>query len=124
MKILYSLLLCLGCVFALGAQEPTVCCQAPQTYELVDVYNTVRLNTVTGEIWIIEWALQSEKTKVEKFQGGPVVDAADSYPGRFSIFRSRREGHHTYFLVDHKTGSVWQPIKFGGKELQLVLPGE
>lgn len=124
MKFFYSLLFCLCCVLSVGAQEPSVCCQAPRAYEVVNVCHAVRLNTITGEMWTLNWAAQSAKTKVEKFSGGPEVDAAGSYPGRFSIVTVKENGYGMYFLVDHKNGAMWQPVRQGATELQLVLPGE
>lgn len=65
-----------------------------------------RLDTSSGELSVLKYKGNAEKSQYVKFQCCPNVPIQDSYYGRFALLQHPK--NYYVFVVDHKTGDTWQ----------------
>lgn len=82
-----------------------------QTYELYpteNMWNFLKLNTVTGQIWVVQYSVQSTNTQIQVplSQTDLLWKDEAHVNGRFKLYPT--ENMWTFILLDQINGNVWQ----------------
>lgn len=80
-------------------------------YRTQNMWTFLELNTCNGEIYKVQWTLDSDKhERFAKFIGGADnmgnVKFSDYYPGRFELYET--DNIYNYLLLDTYSGKTWQ----------------
>lgn len=110
MKQIQILFCCLIVSVALYSQAPIPVDNNQHQYIFAiyeyDNSQIFRLDTSSGELSVLKFKGNPEKSRYIKLQGCPEINREDSYYGRFAILQHPK--NYYIFLVDHKTGDTWQ----------------
>lgn len=113
-RILLSLLCAfvVGSVWGEGPQfdRPAVYpYNAQANYQLFptnNFYNFIKLDTRTGQIWVVQYDLDGPNTFQTVLSSKERNYDGEVTPGRFNLYPSKNS--YNYIMLDQKTGRVWQ----------------
>lgn len=78
-----------------------------ELYPTTNIYNFLKLNTKTGVITKIQFAINNDAARFESnINPEPIVSAESSYEGRFKL--QPTTNIYNFLLLDQSTGRVWQ----------------
>lgn len=129
-KFILSVLCAVAVMPCIRAQQSVSVTTEPQRYILLDLpgfpAQLIRLDTSTGEIYLVDLNSNPGKTKMKRFEGGPTDVTSHGNLGRFRIVTENYPtGFSTFLLLDNKTGRIWQMKNAPSKTtLQEILPKE
>ena len=88
-----------------------------------NIYNFLELNTITGQIWIVQWSLEDNKRfRYILDDEIRIKDDDKKICGRFSLYPT--ENIYNYVLLDNILGRCWQVQWSFEKDKRFVLPIE
>lgn len=92
-----------------------------ELYPTKNMWTFLKLNTITGQIWIVQWSTESHnRFTYELNTTYRVKDEHNLVPGRFSLYPT--ENIYNFILMDNISGECWQvQWSFDEKE-RLVTP--
>jgi hypothetical protein len=71
------------------------------------MYTMLELNTATGAIAVLQWALEDNKRFKQDFTAAPITVNPDKLQrGRFTLYPTTNI--FTFVLLDQTTGATWQ----------------
>ena len=74
-------------------------------YQTENTYNLIKLNTATGQLWQVQYGMNSSSTAMEV----PIDDnclSVISYPGRYELYPTKNM--YTFILLDTEAGYTYQ----------------
>ena len=79
-----------------------------QLYPTQNMWNFIKLNTQTGEMWQVQYAINDDNNRVSVMMNDIVlIDSSDKkVNGRFTLYPT--ENIYTFLLLDTIDGRVWQ----------------
>lgn len=90
-------------------------------YPTKNIYTFLELNTVTGQIWIVQWSTEDDKRFSYVLNDNiRISDEDDKICGRFSLHPT--ENIYNFILLDNLTGRCWQVQWSFDEDKRLVLP--
>lgn len=90
-------------------------------YRTKNIYTFLELNTVTGQIWIIQWSLEDNKRFSYVLDDNSRITKEDEpICGRFSLHPT--ENIYNFILLDNIDGRCWQVQWSFDEDKRLVLP--
>ena len=114
-RVLLSLIMCLM-IIAANAQSssskpPKYADNPDATFQLFptqNMWNFIKLNTQTGEMWQVQYAINDDDNRVSvTLNDIPLISATDKkVNGRFTLYPT--ENMYTFLLLDTMDGRVWQ----------------
>lgn len=78
-------------------------------YPTSNIYNFIKLDTVTGRIWKIQWNLEDDKRFSRYISSKILIDLEDDdqwINGRFEVYPTQNT--YNFLLLDKITGKAWQ----------------
>ncbi|MBR1769903.1 MAG: hypothetical protein IJ748_05525 [Bacteroidales bacterium] len=105
-------------------QSGIVYAESPTTYKIYpmkNMYNFLKLNTVTGEIEGVQWSFKESERFTYTINGEKLISTYnEGINDRFELYPT--ENIHTFILLDKIDGRVWQVyIEInGGKYVQRI----
>ena len=98
--------------------EPTQRTDAPfRLFRSQNIYTLLKLDTRSGQIWQVQWAIDLEHRFVVPINLTPL--AAGAKPGRFTLVPT--ENIYTFILLDQEDGRTWQ-VQWGDENKRFILP--
>ena len=92
-----------------------------QLYPTQNIYNFLELNTVTGQIWIVQWSIEDGKQFRYVLDDTSRISEEDKkISGRFSLYST--ENMYNFVMLDHITGACWQVQWSFEEKNRLVIP--
>ena len=103
-------------VFQTQLQEPIY-----KLYPTTNTYIFLELNTVTGQIWLVQWSTNSsERFKYILDIEERVYSWDEKIAGRFELYPTKN--NYTFILLDNIKGRCWQ-VQWGFEKYErLVTP--
>ena len=90
-------------------------------YQTKNMYTFLELNTVTGQIWIVQWSIEDDKRFSYVLDTNErITEKEKPVPGRFSLHST--ENIYNYILLDNINGRCWQVQWSFDEDKRLVLP--
>ena len=90
-------------------------------YATKNMYNFLELNTVTGQIWIVQWSIEDNKRFTYVLDINERIGQTDEpICGRFSLHPT--ENMYNFILLDNINGRCWQVQWSFEEDKRLVLP--
>lgn len=113
MKQIFTMLCCAMISFISYAQAPILIDKKQHQYVFA-IYNfdnsqIFRLDTSSGELYVLKFKNNPEKSYYVKIQDSPNIPQEERYYGRFAILQHPQ--NYYIFVVDYRTGDTWQLSK-------------
>ena len=90
-------------------------------YATKNIYTFLELNTVTGQIWIVQWSIEDNKRFAYVLDANERIGQTDELIcGRFSLHPT--ENMYNFILLDNINGRCWQVQWSFEEDKRLVLP--
>lgn len=90
-------------------------------YSTKNMYTYLELNTVTGQIWIVQWSIENDKRfRYVLDTDVRITKEDDPICGRFSLHPT--ENMYNFILLDNINGNCWQVQWSFDEDKRLVLP--
>lgn len=114
-RIIVALTLCMMmvCAFAQSSSsKPPKYAENPnatfQLFPTQNMWNFIKLNTQTGEMWQVQYAINDDENRVSVTLNDIVlIESTDKkVNGRFTLYPT--ENIYTFLLLDTIDGRVWQ----------------
>lgn len=109
------------------AKQPLTGICTTDTFELYETQNMwtfIKLNTATGEIWQVQYAINDDNSRFETvLNDRPLVVTSnpnEKIPGRFSLYPTKNM--YNYILLDQTDGRTWQVQWSFDPENRLTIP--
>lgn len=95
-----------------------------ELYETQNMWTFIKLNTATGEIWQVQYAINDDNSRFETvLNDRPLVVTSnpnEKIPGRFSLYPTKNL--YNYILLDQMDGRVWQ-VQWGFEpDKHMIMP--
>lgn len=92
-----------------------------QLYPTKNMYTFLELNTISGQIWIVQWSIEDNKRFVYVLDKNARITEEDKkISGRFSLHPT--ENMYNFILLDNIDGRCWQVQWSFEENNRLVLP--
>lgn len=93
-----------------------------QLFPTQNSYNFLKLNTRTGQIWIVQFDIGGDNRGTSSLNIFPLVSEDNEVNGRFTLYPTKN--FYTFILLDQISGKTWQ-VQWGFKfEDYLIIPIE
>lgn len=102
-------------VFQKQLQEPIY-----KLYPTDNMYTFLELNTVTGQIWIVQWSTSGNRFKYILDIKERIYSWDDKIAGRFELYPT--ENMYNFVLLDNKDGRCWQVQWSFEMDERMVVP--
>ena len=91
----------------LGTFQKQLADDVYQLYPTKNMWTFLKLNTITGQIWIVQWGTEdNSQFEYELNTMYRVKDENNLIAGRFSLYPT--ENIYNFILMDKITGDCWQ----------------
>lgn len=101
-------------VFQTQLQEPIY-----KLYPTTNTYNFLELNTVTGQIWLVQWSTNSsERFKYILDIEERIYSWDEKIAGRFELYPTKNI--YTFILLDNIKGHCWQ-VQWGFEKYERFV---
>lgn len=95
-----------------------------ELYETQNMWTFIKLNTATGEIWQVQYAINDDNSRFETvLNDRPLVVTSnpnEKIPGRFYLYPTKNM--YNYILLDQTDGRTWQVQWSFDPENRLTIP--
>lgn len=127
-KILISSNICLLSLIAIGqstSESPiqNISTDSNVVYRLFatkNMYNFIKLNTRTGQLWQVQWGLESKYQFQATLSDIPRVSKDEEKNGRFFLYPTTNT--YNFILLDQIDGRAWQVQWSFDVDKRLVYP--
>lgn len=93
-----------------------------ELYPTQNIYNFLKLNTKTGVISKVQFAINNDNARFERpINSDPLVNEALSEEGRFKLYPTTNI--YNFLLLDQITGKVWQ-VQWSNEAENCGIVGE
>uniref|UniRef100_UPI00405766D0 hypothetical protein n=1 Tax=Alistipes sp. TaxID=1872444 RepID=UPI00405766D0 len=89
-------------------------------YPTKNIWTFLKLNTATGEIWQVHFAVQDGGRDELLLNGLPLVEDGEFCSGRFELYST--ENIYNFILLDQQTGRTWQTQWSYDEESRGIIP--
>jgi hypothetical protein len=90
-------------------------------YPTKNMYTFLELNTITGQIWIVQWSIEDDKRFSYVLDTNERITQKEKpVSGRFSLHPT--DNMYNYILLDNINGRCWQVQWSFDEDKRLVLP--
>ena len=90
-------------------------------YPTKNIFTFLELNTISGQIWIVQWSIEDNKRFVYVLDKNAKITEEDKkISGRFSLYPT--ENMYNFILLDNVDGRCWQVQWSFEENNRLVLP--
>ena len=130
-KIFISIFLTLSAVhsFAQADRKPTATVSGQsinvvpyRLYPTQNMWNFIKLNTRNGQMWQVQYSMESENRLVTNLNIEPLVSTDKESNDRFTLYPT--QNMFTFILLDQLEGKTWQVQWSIDRESRFVLPIE
>lgn len=105
----------------LNVFQQQLCDDMYKLYPTQNMWTFLKLNTATGQIWIVQWNTEEEKRFTYELDTNiRVIDNATNKTGRFSLLPT--ENMYNFILLDNINGACWQVQWNFDEEKRFVVP--
>lgn len=126
-RLIFSILICLVSITTFAQSSFDVPVQSISTDSAVvyrlfatrNMYTFIKLNTRNGQMWQVQWNIESNKRFETTLSDISRVNGAEEKNGRFFLYPTTNI--YTFILLDQINGRTWQ-VQWGKEGERLVLP--
>jgi hypothetical protein len=93
-----------------------------QLFPTQNIWTFIKLNTRTGQMWLIQWSTEEDERFETYLSLEPLVPQEKEVNGRFTLYPT--ENIYNFILLDQLNGRVWQAQWSHELENRVVLPIE
>lgn len=123
-KWLFLLLILFFCTFAFAETTRHDPIQDPKVpyrlYETTNVWTFIKLDTVTGKMWFIQYDPQGNNRSSTVLSDKNLAENKKEIVGRFTLYPTNNMWN--FILIDQYDGGTWQVQWAYDKESRFVLP--
>jgi hypothetical protein len=92
-----------------------------ELYPTKNMWTFLKLNTITGQIWIVQWSTDRERRFTYTLDDTPRISENDKMQtGRFSLVET--DNMYTFIMLDNITGQCYQVQWSFDDDERLVVP--
>ena len=130
-KIFISLFLTLSTIYSYSQtdRKPTATVSGQsinvvpyRLYPTQNMWNFIKLNTRNGQMWQVQYSMESENRLVTNLNIEPLVSTDKESNDRFTLYPT--QNMFTFILLDQLEGKTWQVQWSIDRESRFVLPIE
>jgi hypothetical protein len=101
--------------------QEQLCDDVFELYPTKNMWTFLKLNTITGQIWIVQWSTDSERRFTYTLDDTPRISENDKMQtGRFSLVET--DNMYTFIMLDNITGQCYQVQWSFDDDERLVVP--
>ena len=90
-------------------------------YPTENMWTFLELNTITGQIWIVQWSTENEKQFKYTLDDNVRISESDQQiRGRFTLHATKN--FYNFILLDNITGKCWQAQWSFDDDKRCVVP--
>ena len=105
----------------LSTFQQQLCDDVFELYPTNNMWTFLKLNTITGQIWIVQWSNDRERRFTYPLSEKPLIADDDRLQtGRFSLIETNNM--YTFLMLDNITGKCYQVHWSFEEDERFVIP--